>query len=504
MIHAVGYSNSGFESVQLKVTAGTAGNIESVKAVSGPTELFGQAEDIEAKRKFKSFVRDGSPVRASFSDYVSIVPPEQWATTNTPFPDIKDWSTLKMRLQRTRCFGGCPDYSVEINGQGKVDFSGTFGVLVMGRHRGTLSKQATEALLSAFRAANYFSLKNSYSYPVTDNPTYDTSIEFDGERKSVRDYVGLKAGMPEAVRDLEEAFDRIAGTEKWIKGNQETASALIAENWDFKADSDENRVLFASAVNSGINDLIQLFVSKGAPALSMTKDGQGALISAASNGDLDLVKRMLANQSSPPTAILTCALGAAARSGNLDLMRLLLDKGGQPNGPGCGQFESVTVLMNAVASHKAEIVKEILEYHPDIDATSGNGGYTALGYFLERAPNQFDTAEIVKLLISAGANVNARDRDERTPVFYACQNQHPEAIRLLAGAGADLNAKDRNGQTALMSCFGNVGVKAVMEAGADLTVKNQWGRTAAEEARKMGAVDKADLLDTAMRQKKAP
>ena len=52
------------------------GNVDFAKAISAPAEFFSQAENLEAKRKFKPFSRDGNLVRASFSDYVSIVPPE--------------------------------------------------------------------------------------------------------------------------------------------------------------------------------------------------------------------------------------------------------------------------------------------------------------------------------------------------------------------------------------------------------------------------------------------
>jgi hypothetical protein len=53
-----------------------------------------------------------------------------------------------------------------------------------------------------------------------------------------------------------------------------------------------------------------------------------------------------------------------------------------------------------------------------------------------------------------------------------------------------------------MSCFGNAGLKAVIDAGADLAIRNAMGLTASEEARKMGALDKAELLETAMKQTK--
>lgn len=213
-----------------------------------------------------------------------------------PFPEIKDWKTLRIRLKRTECFGACPAYTVEVRGDtDQVEFDGAGGTLVMGHHHGSISKADLQKLVAAFQRADYFSLKDRYEYLVTDNPTYRTSIEFDGLKKSVLDYVGLEAGMPEVVRELEDSIDEIIGTEKWIKGNTLTGPALVGEGWNFRAESDENRALFARVVQNGPPDLLQLFLEKGAPALAMTKDGEGALVSAAGKGDFDLVSAMLRN-----------------------------------------------------------------------------------------------------------------------------------------------------------------------------------------------------------------
>ena len=119
------------------------------------------------------------------------------AQPKVPFPEIKDWTTLKISLKRTQCYGPCPSYSVEVKGTGEVTYFGTGNVLVAGQHHAKLAKSSVEALFAAFRQANYFSLKDDYSMFVTDNPTYKTSIEFDGQKKSVLDYVGWRAGMPE-------------------------------------------------------------------------------------------------------------------------------------------------------------------------------------------------------------------------------------------------------------------------------------------------------------------
>jgi ankyrin repeat protein len=488
------------DTIKLLVVVDAEGNVESAQPVSGPAEFFTQAEDIEYKRKFKPFARDGIPVRASLEDYVSILPPEEWLETSVPFPDVKDWNSLRMRLKRTSCYGACPDYSVEVSGNGDVEFNGIANVFISGHHRAKISAEALHELVAAFRRANYLWLKNSYHAMITDLPTYSTSIEFDGLKKSVVDYGGPFIGMPEAVRDLEDTVDRIAGTETWIKGNSQTGAALISEKWNFQADTTENQALFAQIVASKSEELIQLFLNNGAPVLSMTKDDQGPLISAASNGNLELVQRMLGAGSLPLPSVLTCALGAAAKSGNLELVDFLLLKGADPNGPPCGRdgYLKASVLMQATESGKAEVVERILKYHPSVDP-EGPMEVTPLTWFLQRAPAKADTQRIINLLVAAGVDVNKLDHNGQTPLGYACYK--PEAMRALIAAGADVNAKAQYGLPVLMSCVDKTSLKILIESGADLNFRNREGLTAAQAARQMGLTDIAELLEAAMKQR---
>jgi ankyrin repeat protein len=482
-------------SVGVEVIVDINGQVESARAISGPEAFYRRAEMLEGKRRFRPFLRNSGSVRATFSDYVSILPPEEWIEPKVPFREIADMNSLRMRLKRTPGWGG-PEYTVDVRGDGQVDFDGK-GVLVTGHHRSLLSKQRMQELVAAFRRANFFSLKNEYVYPVTDTPTYITSIHFDGYEKSVRDHAGSEAGMPDTLGDLENEIDRIAGTEKWVEGNSETAAALITEKWDFSADTEENRAVFANIVAHGPDDVIQLFQRLRAPALSMTKEGESALANAAAKGDVDLVKQMLNSKTEPTPALLSCTLAAAAGSGNLELVRFLFETGARVNNEPCGRYDHATVLMKASTSGKVEIVKEILRHSPDLEARNQNG-FTALSYYLQRTGSQHaDVTPIVSMLLSAGANPNSQDEMRETPLFHACSNGHTKVIGLLAKAGADVNVKNRYGQTVLMSCFGNEAVKAVIDAGADLMMKNQFGRTAAQEARQMGANDKADLLESA-------
>jgi hypothetical protein len=75
------HSSTGFgigeRDVTLKVIVDAQGNVESARAVDGPSEFFRDAEKLEAERKFKPFDKGGAAVRAIFEDAVSIVPPER-------------------------------------------------------------------------------------------------------------------------------------------------------------------------------------------------------------------------------------------------------------------------------------------------------------------------------------------------------------------------------------------------------------------------------------------
>ena len=135
---------------------------------------------------------------------------------HVPFPEIHDWNSLRITLTRSGCFGTSPTYKIEIHGDGTVSYDGKANVATMGRQTGKISHASLVELVDVFRKADYFSLSERYVSGVTDNPTYVSSISFDGVSKSVLDYVGRDAGMPSTVSDVETAIDRLSGSYKWI------------------------------------------------------------------------------------------------------------------------------------------------------------------------------------------------------------------------------------------------------------------------------------------------
>lgn len=141
--------------------------------------------------------------------------------TRVPFPQIRDWSSLRITLERSMCFGTCPAYRVEIDGDGTVRYHGERFVGVTGDRTDHIDPAKVRALFEQFRRADYFWTLDHYRAQVTDLPQFTTSISFDGREKTVTDYAGAWIGMPKAINDLEQAIDETAGTQQWVQQHVE-------------------------------------------------------------------------------------------------------------------------------------------------------------------------------------------------------------------------------------------------------------------------------------------
>ena len=104
-----------------------------------------------------------------------------------------------------------------------------------------------------------------------------------------------------------------------------------------------------------------------------------------------------------------------------------------------------------------------------------------------RSDNLDPFAQIVKLLLENGAQVNTRDEEGRTPLMEAAGYGRLTTVRVLLDKDADLEAIDDYGNTALLLAACDCALatmpdtyetaKLLLESGANVNVRNKDGDT---------------------------
>ena len=247
--------DGGFSELTLLVTVDTAGKVIAAKTIDNYEKLeAAPALALVRAWTFRAQTFDNTPVnavgRVSISYQKKPIPPE----TAIAFP-AGNPEDFAITLQRSACFGSCPDYRVTVHGDGLVEFDtgddhfkGTaaqvhleyngHNVLLPGRHTAHVDPAGVAGLLDRFRGAHFFGLRKEYFYGATDNPTQVLTVRVGKASKTVTDYIGTMAGMPQSVRDLEDAVDAVAGTARWVDGNLQTLDELDAAHFDYRYSGD--------------------------------------------------------------------------------------------------------------------------------------------------------------------------------------------------------------------------------------------------------------------------
>ncbi|XP_033160774.1 protein TANC2 isoform X7 [Drosophila mauritiana] len=283
------------------------------------------------------------------------------------------------------------------------------------------------------------------------------------------------------------------------------------------------------AAHEGILPMVSLLLEFGADVGLTNSQGCTPLILAAMRGHCDVVRPLVAAGSSLGQLDITqrCALVHAARMGHLSVVKYLLACDWSPRPHSQDVTRSVALqqaLIGAAAQAHCKILEDLLDLNETEFDLDVNGMEPSSGELALTAAARHGCVDVVGILISRGAQIDARNRqgysalwlavkeghwsvvehllqrgallDEplgqtrKTPLMIAAEEGHLELVDLLLARGAQREAQDHEGFTALSwACLRGhlAAAKTLIEHGCNRHHEDHNGRTALDLAAYQGA-----------------
>jgi hypothetical protein len=174
---------------------------------------------------------------------------------------------------------------------------------------------------------------------------------------------------------------------------------------------------------------------------------QSPLLNAASYDDLDGVREYLAKGVNANTQERgDTALHIAVSRNNIEMVRVLLDAGANPNIRDEGKNTALLMLNEECT---VEMIKLLLDAGAKVNVKDEEGMRPLM------IAAEFESSEVLQVLLNAGAKVNKRDNEGRAALMIAVKEGRLESVRALLAAGANVSLKDKTGKTALQIAMEN-------------------------------------------------
>ena len=142
------------------------------------------------------------------------------------------------------------------------------------------------------------------------------------------------------------------------------------------------------------------------------------------------------------------------------------------------------LLTAADSAKKADTVAKLLQQGADVNATD-SFGLTPL----MRAALFNSNADVIKILVAAGADVFAREPQYKSTALQLAANHNPspKVIEALVEAGSDIHDVNYLGETALLMAVNSGNetkvISALIRAGSDVNARDYQDRSALDYAR---------------------
>ena len=225
-----------------------------------------------------------------------------------------------------------------------------------------------------------------------------------------------------------------------MKRNTGAVRTLIQQKANVNAPQVDGTTALHWAVRLDEAELADMLIRAGANVSATNRDGVRPVQLAAMNGNAIMLDKLIKAGADPNQSLTQygdTALMMAARTGKTDALKVLLEAGGKVNER--EKWGGTTALMWAVSERHPEAVKLLIEQGADVKARS-NFVPAANGRGFEgRTPVADNTDRKVEEFASGWL----------TPLMLAAREDDMESARLLVAAGADVNAVAGDGKNAL-------------------------------------------------------
>jgi ankyrin repeat protein len=281
-----------------------------------------------------------------------------------------------------------------------------------------------------------------------------------------------------------------------------TVALMLAAGMDVNARAPDPRrnnmqttALFCAA-SSGDAKLIDQLIARGAAVNATNEANETALFAAAypsyapfraRQTGFDAVAELLAKGAQiDAKSDNGTVLHAACRSGNMQLVNFLLDRGANPAIPDARGVPPLAVCATSTYNGASIPFDRLLVKGVNLDAVGADGAT-----LLSRAVQRNDP-EMLQKLLSLGANPNATDGAGDPPLIGAVRNMR--LLTVLVDKGADVNHAGHDG-TALVAALRMQSMDAagyLISKGANPLVTDSHGNTplhvAAQSVRTTAAI----------------
>jgi ankyrin repeat protein len=282
------------------------------------------------------------------------------------------------------------------------------------------------------------------------------------------------------------------------RGDRAAAIRLLAvKGTDPNQAGPDGTTAIMYAASNGDVELVRALIRAGANVKLQNQFGTSAITEAAIIGSAPIIDALLkagadANTKNPEGET---PLMAVARSGNVEAARLLVEARADVNAK--ESFGGQTALMWAAAQSQPEMVKFLASKGADLNARGvvrqwerkvikeprpkdmSKGGFTALLYAAREG-----CVDCARHLLAAGADPDLEDPERITPLNMALLNLHFEFAALMVNAGADLDKWDLFGRSPVYMAA-DVSTLPVKGNGAMAVLPSEDSVTALDVARMM-------------------